>query len=66
MENFNANHGANGREKLEKDMREAARQLRAYDKHEYPYEWGIAADKWNSLYGKDTELGNKILREFGL
>ena len=47
------------------DMIETLRQLYQFDKYEYPIEYGELADKWNTLYSENPELGKRVLKEYG-
>lgn len=56
------------KETLEQMFYELARDMKMYDKYEYPAEWKEAADKWDNLLTASQEhgLAMKILCEYGL
>lgn len=57
---------SHGIDNPEKEMREIAQGLAAYDRREYPEEWRVYADRWNAILRKDYELGCYIQEEYGL
>lgn len=56
------------KETLEQMFYELARDMKMYDKYEYPAEWKEAADKWNDLLmnSQEHEMAGRILLEYGL